>query len=187
MRPKRLHVTGASGAGTTTLGTALADTFGCPHHDTDEFYWLPTDPPYREERDPAERLRLIERALRGAPAWVLSGSIGKWGEPLTPLFDAVVFLIVPTAARVERLRARELRDFGWDALAPGGAMHDNHETFVEWAAHYDDGTREGRSRPKHEAWLGQLQCPVIRLDGERPLGALVADVLEDIARSAGAG
>ena len=60
-------------------------------------------------------------------------------------------------------------------------MHDNHDDFVEWAAHYDDGTREGRSRPKHEAWLAQLRCPVIRLDGERPLGALVADVLEGIA------
>ena len=130
------------------------------------------------------RQALIDQALRDAPAWVLSGPIGKWGEPLTALFDAVVFLTVPTAARIERLRARELRDFGWDALAPGGAMHDEHEAFVEWAAHYDDDTREGRSRPKHEAWLAQLQCPVIRLDGERPLGALVADVLEGIARSA---
>ncbi len=177
----RIHITGASGVGTTTLGAALAETFGCPHHDTDDFYWLPTEPPYREERDPAERLRLIETALRGAPAWVLSGSIGGWGEPLTALLDTVVFLTVPTELRIERLRARELREFGWDALAPGGAMHDEHEAFVEWAAHYDDGTRAGRSRPKHEAWLAQLPCPVIRLDGERPLGALVADVLEGIA------
>ena len=102
----RIHITGASGSGTTTLGAALAETFGCPHHDTDDFYWLPTDPPYREERDPVERLRLIDQALRDAPAWVLSGSIGGWGEPLTALFDAVVFLTVPTAARIERLRAR---------------------------------------------------------------------------------
>ena len=106
----RLHITGASGSGTTTLGAALAATLGCPHHDTDDFYWLPTDPPYREERDPAERLRLLETALGSAPAWLLSGSIGGWGEPLTPLFDAVVFLTAPTDMRIERpRRARAAR------------------------------------------------------------------------------
>ena len=46
--PPRIHITGASGFGVSTLGGALAARLGCAHLDTDDFYWLPTDPPYRE-------------------------------------------------------------------------------------------------------------------------------------------
>jgi adenylate kinase family enzyme len=36
MKSRRIHVTGASGAGVTTLGRALADALAIPHHDTDD-------------------------------------------------------------------------------------------------------------------------------------------------------
>ena len=41
----RIHILGASGSGTTTLGRALAARLQCPHFDTDDCFWLPTDPP----------------------------------------------------------------------------------------------------------------------------------------------
>ena len=56
LRSCRIHVTGASGAGVTSLGRALADALALPHHDTDDYLWKPTTPPYRELRDAAERL-----------------------------------------------------------------------------------------------------------------------------------
>ena len=43
MRTRRIHIVGASGAGVTTLGRAVADALAIPHHDTDDFFWLPTD------------------------------------------------------------------------------------------------------------------------------------------------
>jgi shikimate kinase len=36
MNTCRIHITGASGAGVTTLGRALADALATSHHDTDE-------------------------------------------------------------------------------------------------------------------------------------------------------
>jgi adenylate kinase family enzyme len=42
----RVHIVGASGSGTTTLGKALAARAGCAHLDTDEFFWMPTEPPF---------------------------------------------------------------------------------------------------------------------------------------------
>jgi predicted kinase len=39
---RRLHLLGASGSGTTTLGRALAQRLGCPHFDTDD--WLASLP-----------------------------------------------------------------------------------------------------------------------------------------------
>jgi adenylate kinase family enzyme len=45
-----IHITGASGSGTSTLGQALAESVGCPWLDADDFFWLPTDPPYTDKR-----------------------------------------------------------------------------------------------------------------------------------------
>jgi len=37
---QRIHILGASGSGTTTLGRALAERLQCPHFDTDDYFWL---------------------------------------------------------------------------------------------------------------------------------------------------
>ena len=38
---------------------------------------------------------------------------------------------------------------------------------------YDDGDFTVRSLQKHQAWLAKLPCPVLRLDGARPVPELV--------------
>jgi adenylate kinase family enzyme len=106
--PSRIHIFGASGSGTTSLASALAVTHGHRHLDTDDFYWLPTDPPYRQPRPPEVRLELLRRALTESGSWVLSGSLCGWGDPLIPEFELVIFLVVPTQVRLTRLRAREV-------------------------------------------------------------------------------
>jgi len=167
---------GASGAGVTSLGRALAEALAVPHHDTDDYFWRPTTPPYREMREVADRLRLMGKVFLDRADWVLSGSLDGWGDSVIPLFDLVVFLRVPTAIRVQRLRAREAQRFGPNAVAPGGSLHQQAEEFIEWASHYDDGTREGRNLARHQAWLAALPCRVLRLDGTRPLPDLVKEV-----------
>jgi adenylate kinase family enzyme len=157
---------GASGAGTTTLGAALGERYAATHLDTDDYFWMPTDPPFEETRPMPERLELLTADLDGASSWALSGSICGWGDPLIQRFELVVFLQVPTELRLARLRDRETMEFGAEALAPGGRMHRNHVEFMEWAAGYDDGDLEMRSLARHTAWLEGLRCPVLRLDGE---------------------
>jgi adenylate kinase family enzyme len=176
MQTRRIHIMGASGAGVTTLGRALADALALPHHDTDDYFWIPTTPPYREQRDAAERLRLMREMFLPRADWVLSGGLSGWGDELVPHFDLVVFLKTSREVRMQRLRARETTHFGAEVVAPGGWRHEETESFLEWASHYEDGTREGRKLARHEAWLATLPCPVLRLDGARPLGELVSEV-----------
>jgi adenylate kinase family enzyme len=176
MKSCRVHITAASGAGVTSLGRALADALAISHHDTDDYFWRPTNPPYREMREVADRLRLMREVFLDRSDWVLSGSLDGWGDPIIPLLDLVVFLNVPTPIRLERLRAREARRFGADAVAPGGSMHRQAKEFIEWASHYDDGTREGRNLARHQAWLATLPCRVLRLDGTRQVQELVREV-----------
>jgi hypothetical protein len=44
---RRIHIVGASGSGTTSLASAIAAQCGHRHLDTDDFFWMPTSPPYR--------------------------------------------------------------------------------------------------------------------------------------------
>jgi hypothetical protein len=60
MKSCRIHITGASGAGVTSLGRALANALAIPHHDTDDYFWQPTTPPYQKMRERADRLRLMQ-------------------------------------------------------------------------------------------------------------------------------
>jgi hypothetical protein len=108
--------------------------------------------------------------------WVLSGALESWGGPIADLFDLVVFVLVPTDIRLKRLRDREGRRFGSDAVAPGGWRHQETEEFIDWASHYDDGRREVRCRSSHETWLATLTCPVLRVDGTLPIPGLVRQV-----------
>ena len=108
---------------------------------------------------------------------MISGTLDGWAEPVTGEAELIVFLDVPTKVRLDRLRRRERARFG-DALLPGGAMYENHREFIHWAAHYDDGSLPGRSRPRHEQWLAGLSIPVLRLDGTRPTAELLEAVLD---------
>ena len=173
----RVHITGASGSGTTTLGGALAERLGVAFLESDDYYWEPSDPPYQFPRPRSERQSLLGAELDQVGAWVLSGSLVGWGDVFVPRFERVVFLQVPTPVRLARLRARELADFGSETLGPGGLMHENHRDFLAWAAAYDDGDLSMRSLARHEEWLAKLTCPVLRLEGEMSVDELVARVL----------
>lgn len=173
MKTNRIHITGASGAGTTTLGRALADRLGIPQHDSDDYFWEPTIPPYRRARPAEDRLRLMQEVFLPRADWILSGSVAGWMEAVTHHFDLVVFLFTPTEVRLARLRDRETRHFGAEAVGPGGWRQQETVDFLAWAGEYDDATREGRSLALHEAWLKTITCPLLRLEGDRAVEDLV--------------
>ncbi|MDP3824733.1 MAG: AAA family ATPase [Burkholderiales bacterium] len=151
----RIHITGGSGSGTTTLGRELAAHLGFAHFDGDDYYWLPTSPPFQKKRDAAARLAAVLADLQAVPNAVFSGSIVGWGPELEDGFDLIVFLYLPAQTRVERLRKREVERFG--AADPD---------FLQWAAQYDEGPSEGRSLAKHNSWLAARRCPCLRLESD---------------------
>jgi adenylate kinase family enzyme len=178
----RIHILGASGTGTTTLGAALADRLGCLHLDADTFYWLPTDPPFTTPRPPEARLALFLSRIETSTSWVFSGSALSWAKALEPCYDLIVFLRLDTALRLERMRRREIADYG-ARVGPGGDMEAASRQFFEWSAAYDTaGLGQGpRSLASHELWLTKQRCPVQRLDATTPLKELVSAVLAKLS------
>ncbi len=172
----RIHITGASGSGTTTLGAALGAALAIPHDDTDDYFWTKTDPPYSVSRPIADRLALMLPRFTTLPDWVLSGSTLLWGAPLDPLITHIVFLTLDPAIRMARLRARETTRHG-ARIAPGGDMYQGSQEFLSWAEAYDTSGPEQRSRVLHEQWLARQTVPILRLDSNAPVPALVAAVI----------
>lgn len=176
----RIYITGASCAGVTTLGLNLAMRLDARQVDVDDYYWMPTDPPFTTKRPPADRVSLMQQAL-GDDDWVLTGSCLRWGEALITDAELIVFVVTPTSVRLERLDAREKERFG-GRIAPGGDMHQIHEAFREWASQYDDPNFSGRNRAWHEAWLSRQTASVLRVDGMSSAEQMTEDVVQAVSR-----
>ncbi len=172
---KVIHILGASGSGTTTLGRAISKKLGYAHFDSDDYFWQPTDPPYTTKREAVERRKLLTDDMARTEKCVISGSLCDWGDVFIPDFDLVIFVDTPTPVRIKRLKEREYRHFS-DRILPGGDMYDNHTEFIEWAARYDTAGYEQRSRLSHMDWLKQITCPVIMVDGSQPIDKILHQV-----------
>lgn len=179
---RRIHILGASGSGTSTLARALASTLATQAFDTDDFFWMPTDPAFRDKRPVRERLEMMEQLFLPRSDWILSGSFAGWGDPIIPRLTHVIFLTLPAGQRLARLRARERKRYG-ARLEPGGDQAGAFRGFLDWAMQYDDPQFVGRSRRRHEDWLAHLYQPVIRLDASQPLEVLTRQAVEALDQS----
>ena len=171
----RVHILGASGSGTTTLGAALAERLHVRHVDADSLFWLPTDPPFTTRRQADERRGLLMQSLPSDADWIFSGSATGWAGPVEPAFDLIVFLRLDPAVRMARLQRREVARYG-ARLEPGGDMAEASAAFLAWAAAYDSAGAEQRSLAVHEAWLATQAAPLLRLDSSQPVPLLVEAV-----------
>lgn len=84
-----LHIYGASGSGTSTLGRYLAEQFQYAFLDSDDYFWLPTDPKFTTKRPIEQRVPLIRQDIaaaktvlsslaRSSAGGMLSSRISRW-------------------------------------------------------------------------------------------------------------
>ena len=137
------------------MGQALAEALGGRFVEADDFFWLPSEPPFQAKRPVEERRSLLLAEFKRSAVVVVSGAVSGWGVEVEDAFDFVVFLYLDAAIRIERLRQRELQRFG--------AVN---SAFIEWAAQYDEGLQDGRSLARQRAWLSTRSCPVLHLEGD---------------------
>lgn len=95
-----IHIFGASGSGTSTLGRKICDELGYRFMDTDDYFWLSTDPKYIKKRPRNERIKLMKRDIANSDNAVISGSLVDWGDELIPLFTLAVRMETDTAIRI---------------------------------------------------------------------------------------
>lgn len=172
----RIHILGASGAGTTSIARRLAECIGYQHLDTDDFYWRSTSPPYTVAYEPQERQRRLSASLTSHRQWILSGSLCGWGDMFIPFFELVIYVYVENEVRLERLRRRESMRFG-EAILPGGDQYDRYRAFIAWAAAYETIADVSRNAGRHKQWLEKIQCPVVTIINQRTIDDAVDDIM----------
>lgn len=170
----RILVMGAAGAGSSTLGKALAQKNQWPNFDSDEYYWLPTNPPFTDKRTPEERVKLLSEGLNKHQNWIVSGVLCNWGNFIIPLLTHVIFLYADWSVRLNRIKQREIKQFG-NRILKGGDMYEHHEAFIEWASQYDSDNPVSRTKNKHLEWLAALppQIHIIKLDANIEVDTLL--------------
>ena len=163
-------VCGLNGCGKSTLGRALAERLGYRFIDNEDLYFPKTDAGYlyASPRSKEEVEALLLEEVRQYPDFVFAAVRGDYGEAVLPLYRWAVLLEVLREVRIERVRQRSFRKFGGRML-PGGDLYEKEEAFFKLVA----------SRPEDfvEAWIPALRCPVIRVDGTRPVAETVGLLL----------
>ncbi len=177
MKKQMIHLYGASGSGTSTIGRSLCERLGYFFMDTDDYYWETTEPPYTVKRNISDRLVRIKRDIEEHSCVVVSGSFAGWGDELIPQLTLAIRVNTDTELRMNRLAWRERERFG-ERIAEGGDLYEHHQIFMSWAASYDDGGLDMRSRQRHDEWQKKLTCRSIEIDGSLP----VEENLEIICR-----
>ena len=170
-----IQICGLNGCGKSTIGRALAKELGFHLIDNENLFFSRTDAkePYRnpKPRHEVERLLLDEVTKHGN--FVFAAVKGDYGKEILPLYHYVVMIEVPKEIRLQRVRNRSFQKFGSRMLA-GGDLYEQEESFFQLV--------ESRSEDFVESWVQTLNCPVIKVDGTKPLEENVAFIIKEITR-----
>lgn len=153
---------GLNGTGKSTLGKALAEKLHFQFIDIENLYFPKTDPNYiyasPRTREDVKRLLLHEMTTH--ENFILAAVKGDYGEDIYSFFRCVILIDVPWDIRLKRVRMRSFQKFGNRMLA-GGDLHEQEEKFFRLVESRDENTVE--------EWIKSLECPVIRIDGTKPI------------------
>lgn len=171
----RLLISGGPGSGCTSTAAAIGERLGVPVFDSDSYFHKPTNPPFQEQYTPEERRKLLGAVLNAESSWILSGSIATWDlESLCPTHG--VFLDISRGVRHERLMNRQRARFG-SRIDAGKDLHEEHESFLRWAAEYDDRRGSGRNSTTDRAFLETHCQHFFALTDIEPIDGIVSRIL----------
>jgi thymidylate kinase len=109
--------------------------------------------------------------IREHGSFVFAAVKGDYGAEVMSLYNYVVVIEVPREIRLQRVRNRSFRRFG-KRMLPGGDLYETEEAFFRMV--------EAREEDYVGKWLNVLQCPVIRVDGTRPIGENIKRIMQMI-------
>lgn len=155
-------ICGLNGAGKSTLGKTLAEKLHFHFIDIENLYFPKTNPDYiyaspRTREDVEERL-LYE--IRTHENFILASVKGDYGEDIYSFFQSAILLDVPKDIRLQRVKERSFQKFG-NRMLSGGDLFEQEEKFFRFV--------ESRNENTVEEWIKSLKCPVIRMDGTKPI------------------
>ena len=157
-----IMVCGLNGSGKSTIGKALADKLGFHFIDNEHLFFsrLSSDEPYINPRSHDEATNILMNEVRDNPNFVFAAVKGDYGREILPLYTHIVLIEVPKNIRMQRIRNRSYSKFG-ERMMAGGDLYEQEEQFFNFA--------EARSEDCSHNWAQTLSCPILKIDGTKPI------------------
>ena len=167
-------ICGLNGAGKSTLGKALAEKLDFYFIDNEDLFFPKTDSHYiyaaPRTREEVEKLLLYE--IKVHSNFIFASVKGDYGDALCQWIRYVVLIDVPKEIRLQRVKNRSFQKFG-SRMLPGGDLQEREENFFQLV--------QSRTENTVEESLHCLNCPVIRIDGTKPIEENTRFIMEQIS------
>ncbi len=146
VRGTGILICGLNGTGKSTLGKVLAEKLHFYFIDDEDLYFPKTNPDYiyASPRTQEEVEELLLRKIKVHENFVF----------------ASVLIDVPKNIRIQRVKNRSFQKFG-NRMLLGGDLYEQEEAFFNFV--------ESRAENTVEEWIQCLKCPIIRIDGTKPI------------------
>ena len=171
----KIQIIGASGTGKSTLARYLSEKTGVYWIDTDKYLWK--DSSFTENYPVEDRFGMYNDDMANHQDYIVSGSVHSWNPGGFNDRELLVLLMVDEDTRMKRIYDREFASFGARML-PGGDHYQLTREFLDWCRTYlteDENTID--SLANHRLRLQEASCKTLVLDGNLPVDALYAHVL----------
>ncbi|MCH5265829.1 MAG: AAA family ATPase [Lachnospiraceae bacterium] len=165
-------ICGLNGVGKSTLGKALAEKLNFHFIDNEDLYFSKTDPHYiyASPRTREEVEKLLFNEIKAHENFVFTSVKGDYRDCLS-FFKYAILIHVPREIRLQRVKDRAFQKFG-NRMLPGGDLHEQEENFFDLV--------KSRAENMVEEWVQSLSCPVIRVDGTKPIEENTTCIIEQI-------
>ena len=168
-----IQICGLNGSGKSTLGKALAEALRFHFIDNEDLFFVRTsaNEPYANPRTRDEVIRLLMEKVHEYPDFVFAAVRGDYGADIIQHYSFVIVVETPKDIRAQRVRSRSFEKFG-ARMQPGGDLYESEEAFFRMAAQRDESHIEN--------WLKTLSCPIIRVNGTKPVAENIEFILQKL-------
>lgn len=171
-----IHVMGASGAGTSTIGEFLGEKLGFDVIESDFYKWEQTVPEFQVMRPINESNKLLLERINSSSNLIISGSLHS--NPVTfKYIDLIIYLKCPTFVRMRRIKKRDIEK-GRNSLKQEGEIRENFLGFLYLAKHYNSLGLDKRSKASQKWVMENCHAPVIEIWTSRKMNKVKAEILK---------
>lgn len=171
----KIQVIGASGTGKSTLCKYISEKTGVYWIDSDKYLWK--DRSFTENYPIEERFKMYNDNIANHHDYVVSGSVYSWNPEGFNDRELLVLLTIDEEIRMKRIYNREFSRFG-ERMLPGGDHYQLTCEFLDWCKTYLTADENAiNSLASHMLRLREASCKTLILDGNQPVDALCACVL----------